>query len=94
MVIGVEQILEAGMEKFVARLERFEQKGFKKPTRVGKVPFWRACVVHGLHTKIFDRKWLTQCFALRANTSKFSSQVLFPGILDFDIKLPTCVTVH
>ena len=59
LVVGVEQGLEPGVDRFIVRLRR-QDHGLEEPAGMGQMPFARTAVRHGLGLKIFRRKSRSQ----------------------------------
>ncbi|MNT12529.1 hypothetical protein D3C72_1474600 [compost metagenome] len=66
LVVGVEEIGEAGVEDGVAGQPLAQQEGLEEPGRVGQVPLGGAGIGHGLHHHVLFAEGSHQRFAVAA----------------------------
>ena len=59
LVVGVEQLLEARIDRLIIRVGR-QDHGLEKPAGVGQVPFAGAAVGHGLGRQVLGRQAFRQ----------------------------------
>ena len=67
VVVGVEEVLEGGVERPVAVRERLQQEGLEEPGRVRQMPARRAGIDDRLHHVVFGGQGFAQRFRLRAH---------------------------
>ena len=75
LVIGIEQVLEARMERKVAGRERLQQKSLEEPRDVGEVPLGRARFEHALHLVVVHRERRAKTLGLGAHLLEARHQI-------------------
>ena len=67
LVVGIEQLSEAPVERLVADSKWLQDDGFEKPAGMCKMPLCRAGVRHRLDALVFGRQWCGENQAVRAH---------------------------
>ena len=67
LVVGVEKVEEARVERPVARQVRQQHDRLEEPAGMGQVPLGRAGVRHRLHALVFGRERRGECQAVRTH---------------------------
>ena len=83
LVVRIEDEFVFRIKKFVARKSRLEDKSFKEPSCVSKVPFDRACIGHRLKHLVLNRDTLGEGQRHGANRAKLILQTFAARVREF-----------